>query len=156
MNGEPPVSQVENEPMPGEPRGGRGAGQVNGGPPVSQVENDSGETETTDNNPDSEGNQLNSTNNVTTANDVTGSPSLEGVDTENPGGGGSTGGQESQNEKPAGAEERFSTPMRLLNMAGAGLKNTPRRLLKGAVKKVTGFIASDQGNEDRGEVTTED
>ena len=81
------------------------------------------------------------------------------------GGGESTGGQESQNGQQAGAEGLPGTPRSLgnmvgtgLNMAGAGLSragagliNTPIRILQ-----LTGIMASDQGNEDRGEVTSED
>ena len=98
---------------------------------------------------------------------MTTNPSLNGIDIENPGDGGgeSTGGQESQNGQQAGAEGLPGTPRSLgnmvgtgLNMAGAGLSragagliNTPIRILQ-----LTGIMASDQGNEDRGEVTSED
>ena len=114
------------------------------------VENDSGETGATDN-ANTANDVIMSPNNATTAIDVTASPSLTGTDTENPGGGESTGGQNSQNGQQAGAEVMPSTPMRsaLMNLA-SGIMNSPRRALE-----MTGIIAADQGNEDRGEATTE-
>ena len=120
MNNEKPRN--ETMPLPGEPREGRGAGpgepregrgaeQLNGGPADRQVEIDSGETVATDNT-NSANDVILSPNNATTANDETTSPSLTGTDTENPGGGESTGGQNSQNGQPAGAEVLPSTPRR--------------------------------------------
>ena len=40
--------------------------------------------------------------------------------------------------------------------AGAGLRNTPRRILRGATNQMTGNVATEQGNEDRREGTKED
>ena len=44
----------------------------------------------------------------------------------------------------------------MLSTAGAGLINTPRRKVNGVINRMTGKNASDQGNEDRGDGTTED
>ena len=146
--------------------GGRGAGQPNEGPPVSQAENSSGGTAATENNPVSENNQLNETNVATNTNNVNMSPSQNGIDTENHEGGESTGGQPpdaeeggSTGEQSAGAGRLLSTPMKIVSMAiraGAGLRNTPRRILRGATNQMTGNVATEQGNEDREEGSTED
>ena len=49
-----------------------------------------------------------------------------------------------------------SSPEGREGTSAGGLLGTPRRLWNKAVKQVKGKIASGQGNEDRGEVTTED
>ena len=103
-----------------------------GGSNANQVENNNERNEDNNNNTN-RGHQPADINNATTANDMNISSSPEGR--------GSTGGQGSQIGQPAGA---------------GGILGTPRRLWNKAVKQVKGRMTTGQGNEGRGEGTTED